>query len=563
MGLFRSQDTPRSGFRRATFGTLLIIGGIVTGAFVGVPRLHQSLTASHTPVPLDCIELLREGLPEHSSMVVLRDAQVHPPGELGFDAPGPAPPSMAAKVQSVLANRRAAPLLDRLVRGDVLPRGMLKRSGRQPLRLSQGRETAKVASEEIEQTGTLKVHVSEDPTWKLVCTTADYLKLPVPQSVKQSAEIPHFSLHPASLIGTSREASVWVLGGGCSLALGLILCGSSSLGWWVLLSPLAAVLGLPGVWLRNGRGNRLTWMVSFALGVVCLAAGYHLAITMGRFAQAGGVWLWQAAGLIALAGGVAAILGTMLSIRGARSNSSSHAHANMASVERGKRTAKKHSQRRKGADEEPDTMFEPRPEALLSKIGTSDYTRRYVDPQLHVSPNMEPPSDVQIQTASLERLQFDSPLIIEIGRGEGTIEATVQIGCQNLVLALTDHLNGHLRLRTVSFLADGHVVLSGNGQDDRLAKPIQGDASSLQVFDVSAAPKLVAGHLQTAAQIAERRHTKLMTLEPNEWRDLVHYSERCMANTLHQAHVEKWEITDAQYGRFAFPPREVAAPVLV
>ncbi|WP_144059027.1 hypothetical protein [Rhodopirellula sp. SWK7] len=560
MGLFRSSQSTRGGFRRASFGTLLIVCGIAAGVFAGVPMLHQSLTMTQTPVQLSCVELLRGGIPENTSIVVLRDAQVHPPGELELNVDGGAASPMLGKVQAVLAHPRAAVLVDRLVRGDVLPRGMTKRPGPQPLRLTPGRETAEAALNETKETGSLTVHVSEDPTAKLICKIADRLSLPIPDGMQQAAEIPSFSLKPASLIATQRDALLWCVGGGLSMAFGLILCGSSPIGWWAVLSPISALIGLPGVILRNGRGGFITWFLSLIAGGAALAAGYHLAFEMGRLGQAGGIWLWQSAGLLSASFGLAAILGTLLSIRSKRRMGDDN-HDALATMVPSVTSSSTKKHRRNTENEE--SSAEPRPAALQSMISTNDYTRRYLDPRLNVSVNMETAADVQKQTESLERLQFDSPLIIEIARGEDTIEATVQVGCRNLVLAMTDCLDENLRLRMVSILEDGHVVISGNGADERLTDTTDGDTSSLRMHVTGKAAKLVTKHLEVAAEIAEKRRTKMVLLEPNEWRDVIHYSERCMADTLHHAHLEKWDISSASYGRFAFPPQEVSIPAMV
>ncbi|MCM2371196.1 hypothetical protein [Aporhodopirellula aestuarii] len=555
MGLFRSSHSDRGGFRRASFGTLFVVGGIAAGVLMGVPMMHQSMTSTHAPVSLSCIELLRDGIPKHTSIIILQDAQVHPPGEMALNLGEQADSPMLGKVQTVLAHPRAAVVVDRLVRGDVLPRGMTRRPGPQPLRLSPGRETADVALKETEETGALVVHVSEDPTAKLICKAASGLSLPIPESMRRAAEIPAFSLHPASLIAAPREAWSWCVGSVLAIVLGLILCGSSQIGWWALFSPVSALIGLPGVILRGGRGGTITWTISLTVGFAGLAAGYHLAFEMGRLGQTGGIWIWQSAGLLAASCGAAAIVGTLLSIRAKRLHHTEDALSAITPAVNSKKSKRSRSKNDPSSDGPTTTS---RPAALQSMISANDYTRRYLDPRLNVSANMETNRDVQQQTDSLERLQFDAPLIIELARGEDTIEATVQVGCQNLVMAMTDCLDENLRLRMVSILDDGHVVISGNGEDDRLTQAISGDASSLQVFSTSKAAKLVTKHLEIAAEIAEKRHAKIVTLAPSEWRDLIHYSERCMADTLHHAHLEKWDISEASYGRFAFPPRDVA-----
>jgi len=564
MGLFRSQYSTRGGFRLATFGTLLIGSGIAAGVFVGMPKLHQSMALTDAPVSLTCIELLRDGVPENTSMVTLRDAQVHPPGELMIGSDEHPLPPMLSKMSGVLADPRATAMVDRLVRGDVSPRGVIRCDGPQPLGLSPGRETAEAATREIEETGSLTVHVSEDPTARLVCQAADYLQLAMPETMKQAASIPTYLLQPVSQIATRREASVWVLGGAVAVAIGFVLCGSASLGWWALFSPLGAILGLPGWILRSGRGGKLTWLITLSTGAAAIGGGFYLVVTLGRLGLPGGDWAWHSAGFLAVSWGAAAMIGTVLSIRANRGRSDSvDALAGITPAVENTRSKKKSKRTATQSDDSNQSMTESRPAALESMISRNDYTHRYLDSPLNVSTSMETVGEVQQQTANLEKLQFDAPLIIGIGRGEDAIEGTVQVGCRNLVLAMTDCFDEDLRFRMVSFLDDGHVVVSGNGQDPRLSETVNGDTASLRTFNVTDAAKMVTKHLEAAAEIAERRQTSLIELDPSEWRDMVHYSERCMADTLHHAYVEKWDISDEQYGRFGFPPRQVDAHVMV
>ncbi len=564
MGMFSSQDSNSGGFRRASFGTLLIVGGAVAGVCVGMPMLHQSYTATQTPVSMSCVELLRDGIPSETSMVSLIDAQVHLPGKVEIGLEGQPDSAALAKVQAVLALPHAQPLVDRMVRGDVLPRGMMKRPGPQPLRLSAGRDTAKAAAEEVQQTGELFVHVSVDPTAKLILQASQALQLPLPDRFQLAADIPAYTLQPASLILPRQDAYLWVGGGALALVMGWILCGSSSIGWWGLCSPISALLCLPGFPLRRGRGNKMTWLLALTTGVAGLAGAYHLINTMGHFGQSGGVWIWQSAGLLVGTFAVATILGTVLSIRAKhRSELSSDPFASMAPSAKKKKSKGRRSSKYDDVDADAEAMLNAKPAQLQSMLATNDYARRYLDPRLSVSVNVQTSAAVQAQTESLERLQFDAPLIIEFSRGEDTIEATVQVGCRNLVMAMTDSLNDHLRLRMVSMLEDGHVVISGNGEDERLTTALNDETTSLRVFPTSQAAKLVTKHLEEAADIAQHRQTKIVLLDPSEWRDLIHYSERCMADTLHHAHVEKWDIADAHYGRFSFPPRVVTPPVLM
>ncbi|WP_404310564.1 hypothetical protein [Neorhodopirellula lusitana] len=556
MGLLRPTHKTRSGFRRASLGTLLLIGGGVAGLLIGMPKLHQSLTAEQAPQELTCVELLQGGIPTDTAVVTLTDAVVHPPGKINtdnLDGENAVTPALGG-ITKLLADPRAEKLVDRLVRGDVLPRGIPKRGDYQPLKLSLGRQIAELAQEEIGKTGKLTVHVSADPTSRWVSQAAGLLSIELPEKLAKQAEMPAYTLHPASLIGSRRDAMFWVGGGAVAMVLGFILCGSAPLGWWMFVSPIGAVLGLPGIFIRNGRGNFLTWFLGIIVGGASLAGAYHLAVTMGGFGQASGTWWLAAAGLLAGCFGTAAILGTCLSFRNRR-------RGGLGADQLANLGVDSNSKPRRNAA--PQTNEVSKPVQLQSMIAKPEYARRYLDPKLSVSIEMETAEEVSTQTKSLEKLQFDAPLIIEVCAGEHTCTGTVQVGCQNMVMATTDEYEGDMHIRMTSVLEDGHLVVSSDGRDGRLVEPINGDATSVRIYEVTKAAKLVTKHLEEAAKIAEKRKTTLVMLDPSEWRDIIHYSERSLAATLRDAHHEKWDITNAHYGRFNFPPTPVTMPAMV
>lgn len=557
MGFFRTQSSTRSGFRRASFGTLLCLSGAFVGVCVGVPKLHQVLSVSEAPIEMQCLELLRSGIPEQSSLITLTDATIHPPGEIEIPAENSAVPGLT-KMQALLADPRAKGLVDQIVRGDVLPNGVPHRPGHQPLKLSLSRQTAATAQDEVARTGKLTVQVSEDPTARTIGKVAGWLKMPLPETLADQTDLPAYTLHPASMIGTRQEAMAWTIGGALALAMGLVLCGSAKIGWWAILSPIAVILGLPGLPYRNGRGNLLTRLLGFIVGLASIAGGYHLAITLGLLGQPGGQWLLQSAGLIAASFGIACLVGMVVNFRAVRSQSSSSASLDSFG-KKGKKKSK--AARERDFQEQMVDQTSDKPSQLQKMLKTSDYTRRYFDSKLSISLETEASGDLGEQNKALEKLQFDSPLLIEHCAGEDIIQATVQIGCRNLVMVFLEAIDDEVRLRLTSILEDGHVVISSGGADDRLCTDVSGESTTVNAFKSSKATRLVTKHLERAATIAEKRETKMVVMDPNEWRDVMHYSERCLAQTMHEEKLERWDIANANYGRFEFPPTRVLMPV--
>lgn len=557
MGLFRTQTSTRSGFRRASLGTMLTTAGVVASVFVGLPKLHQSLSVSQSPAEMTCFELLQSGIPEQTSLVVLTDAAIHPPGEVELPSSAENVNPALAKMQALLASPRAKSLVDQMVRGEVLPRGVPKRGGHQPLKLSFSRETAKMAQEEVAQTGTLTVQVTKDPTAKLICQAARWGKLKLPEALAAQEDLPAYTLHPISQVGSTNHSLIWVVAGGLAVAIGLVLCGSARLGWWFILSPVGVILGLPGIPLRSGRGNRVTWLAGLAVGIAAVLGAYQLMIQMGGLGQPQGHWWLQAAGLLSASIGLAALVGTYFSIRTARVSRLSMDALDGFASSKSKSIRDANGNSGGIASESSEDAY-----ALKSAKESSNYTRRYLDPKLSVSIETQTTGDLEQQNKSLEKLHFDSPLIIETCVADERMEATVQFGCRNLVLATIGSIDGEIQIRMTSVLEDGHVVLSSNGSDDRIATDLDCEFVSLRSFSGTIVAKLVTKHLEVAATIAEQRGSKLVTFDPSEWRDLIHYTERCLADGLHHAKIEKWDVANGHYGRFNFPPSEVATPAL-
>lgn len=556
MGLFRTKTSTLSGFRRASVGSMLTLGGVVASIFVGLPKLHRALSVSQPPAEMTCLELLQSGIPKQTSLVVLTDAAVHPPGDIELPNQAENSNPALAKVQSLLADPRAKSVVDQLVRGDVLPRGVPNRGGHQPLKLSLGREAAEIAQEDIDKSGSLTVQVTEDPTSRLVCQAASWFKLELPESLVAQKDLPSYTLHPVGKIGSTRDALFWVVAGGLAITIGMISSGSARFGWWFVLSPFGFILGLPGIPLRNGRGNRMTWFASFMFGILGLAAAYQLMIVMGGLGQPQGQWWLQAAGLLCATLGLAALIGTYLSARAVPMNKLSIDTLDVSASSKSKSSKGKISSVEREADLQNQIAAEP--DKLSSMKAASAYTRRYMDPKLSVSIETQATGELREHNQKLEKLHFDSPLIIETCVDDQRREATVQVGCRNLVLATISMIEDETQTRMTSVLADGHVVMSSNGSDERVGADLDGDFVSLRSFDGTSVSKLVTKHLEIAATFAEQRASQLVPLEPNEWRDLIHFTERCLADALHHAKIEKWDVSNGHYGRFCFPPGEVA-----
>ena len=553
---FRASPYGRRNARRAVFGSLLCVVGFVAGGLIGVGKLHRSLVVDSPIESMSCLQLVKGGAT--SPMVRLVDATVHVPPELSESIADADSSATMAKVRTVLSHPQAKPLVDQLVRGHITPTGMVRNDGPRFLQLGYGRDLAKTAQTLARNDGQLLVHASCDSTANILVTAASWLNLEMPESIQQASELPMHTLHPASTIEPLRVAASWFGGGLIALSLGLVLCGSAGLGRWALLCPTGAVLGLIGMPLRCGRGNRWTQFLALLTGFSLFAAAYYLAVQqgglLGRWSVGPSVWWMQLAGFVSAAVGLAAIMGAAANARSKRRSLIPHDITPSVTKERSRTSSKKAAARMKIAEEAPSTP-------LISLKPATTFTRRYMDPRLSVSPAMTPSEEVAKHTDLLQKHDFEEPLLVEISRNGMACDATVQVGCRQLVLAMTDKVGNEMRWRMVSVLDNGHVVTTVSNGYDSLPESRQHDAATLQVVDVSKISKLLSKHLEAAANVAEEQKVQMVALESAEWRDIVHYSERCLADMMHHCGDEKWEILDSQFGRFAYPMQPVPSVV--
>ncbi|MEP4681903.1 MAG: MFS transporter [Rhodopirellula bahusiensis] len=581
-------SSKRRNTRRAAVGSVLFSAGLFCGTLVAVPKLHRALSSEQTPVEMTCAELVQNGIGE-SSVVRLTDATIAEPSEeMDFAMLEPDPSAAQAlpvgtgmrawmsgdkvamaksTISKTLKHPRSKKLIDQMVRGEVIPRDFVGASMPQPLKLSPGRDIAALALEEVKTTGTLTAFVTEDPTSKWIAKSGDYLGVELPEPFVKSAEMDQYSLHPISQTESISNAGIWIGASAFSMTIGWLLCSSAGWGLWILFCPVAAIVGVFGIPLRSGRGNRVTWMLAFFVGAFSLAAAYGLAFVLGGLGQAQSMWTMQAAGFIAACAGMAIWLGIRGSIKTKRSMVLSpgslddlflpkKGRAKKAKPSEKQKRAKKSSGTDVDADQYATTGV--RQDALQETLNkNASYSRKYLDPRLSVPANAQASPEAMEHNLLWQKADFEEPLLVEIGRGDAACQATIQVGCQNLVLGMTDELDGQVRLRMISVLEDGHCLVSVDDSYPDLQNGGANEQATLSVYESVKAPKLLAKHLENAADLAEKRSSGLVTLDSNEWRDVVLLTERVLKSVLHDEGHQKWEIYDMTYGRFSYPVQDV------
>ncbi|MEM6778046.1 MAG: hypothetical protein AAF670_10355 [Planctomycetota bacterium] len=541
--IFRTTHHSRRNARFATVGTAMVLGGFWAGGLVGVGKLQRAMTAMQPPQSMTCIELVQNGVGD-TSIIRLVDATVHKPAPIEPVPADEVTSTVVQRVQTILAHPKVQPWADRLVRGHITPTAaVVRETSPKLLQLGMGRHLSEVAFAEADRTGELVVHATPDITPTILVGAMDWLELDTPPQLRKTASMPSFTLHPVSQISPLPNAIGWFAGGVVVMALGLVMCGSASLGRWIILCPVGAAIGLAGVPLRSGRGGRFTRLLASILGLGLMGLGYYLLVQAGGLGQSSGIWEIQVAGAMATATGLAALLGAICNARTQRVDSQSlltwpNPHADASASNRGEAI---------GVTAMPSSMQ-----------STPSYCRKFCDPRLGVALDESRHQALAPHTDALKKCDFEPPLYIDIGRSSGTSDASVQAGCRNVVLATTERVTNQDHFRLMSVLENGHVVITMNEVDPSPAKSLSHDSATLTVLSQKRVGKVLEKHLAIAAEVGESTGTQLVPLESNEWREIIGYCERCLADVLHQHGEENWDIGAAEYGRFAFPLRPVA-----
>ncbi len=206
------------------------------------------------------------------------------------------------------------------------------------------------------------------------------------------------------------------------------------------------------------------------------------------------------------------------------------------------------------------------PAALKQRIGqpAGGHARRYVDTRLRVLDGHRVADEVSAQSELLCQIGFDTPLAVEVQRAGGEFAAAIQLGCQGWILSMisTRILGGQIEstsvaTRMVSVLADGRLVMTIADDEDTLGSS-QSEVGVLHCSAGRIATDILGEHLAQIESVTMSTGHGPVSLDHSEWRDVVMYGDRCAAAIRHAARVQRWDITEAGFGRFFYPPQPVA-----
>ena len=440
----------------------------------------------------------------------------------------------------------------------------LDRRGRIVMRADDS--TVSAARMELQQTGGLVGVVSRDELVHRmfdVLTTcgADLSKVPQLQSMKRLDNYPYVvrPIDTADIAFTNRKQKAQqFLAIACgATAVGLVIAGSGGVGIisWILFT-IPVVFCVPGTFLRYGRGNLFTRMLYFVSGVALIGGGYYFTFFEDKIASPTTDPLFAPLGFLLASFGAAAVLGAMVNQWGGGTKATA---ANMDTALKTRSTPNsKTAQVLQEAAQRSGTKVAP-------GLRLEQPVTRYQDPHFMIAAESSVAEPMALLATGFEALDFEAPLVLDVGDAEDSEKQTMQVGCRNLVLAVNTTATGdadtssapQTQTRLFSVLDSGQVVVTLSA-----GTPARADerkhSGGIVVLAKSADPsKLLSAHLENTVAAAEVAGTSICSLHPGEWRDVYAYGHRVLADVGHQNGDNSYKVFPSTHGRFQFPVQPV------
>jgi hypothetical protein len=565
-------------------GGLLAWAGMVGGVLLTTPQYHLSLTMKEEPVEMTWHQLVEQGLTDNTHVRLLDVAleKNEPSGffeeMLNFD-PESTVEDQQAVFEEFAPEMDFSQVLDEVTRPlKVYPQGEDADLFPASIVVPNNGWAAELAAEEIEATGTLTgrftisdgtdfstqiaksllsatqameqsadggaaasdndADLGEDATLVVTSDEDPSERLSAPGLGGQEAEIgTTYVFEPSGSLISASEAGQWFWLSGLAAAVGLVLCGAGgpSIACCVFFQ-VPSILSIFGYPMRYGRATKTTRITYAALGVGLIIYGYKTMIVEARFGQPDGDLIMSALGFIPTFFGAAALLGAVSNVVVNRFNISLEPQANKK-------------------------KYEP-PISLSAACSLepieSDRAIPFQDRHLTAT-DQSLPEELNSIAFSLASVGFESAEHMTYVEGLEPTSVLIQLGCQDMVVADIERVEGVLQSRLISVLHDGMTVitLSKNypvGQEMRFG------TSGQYLRSRSSDPiDMLSAHLEQAVTMAEKRDTSVITIDPSETVDVAEFGRRVFAHIRAQYGEENVEVEPALYGRFQFPPQPIPA----
>ncbi len=561
---------------------LVIIGGIlawvglVGGVLVTTPQYHMAMTMKEEPVEMTWQELVDNGLTDNSHVRLLDVAidQEEPSGffeemmdfdaELAGDEEELQQQAFEDFAEEFAQNVDFGQVIDTIMQPlKVYPKDQDPADFPAKVVVPISGWATEVAIDEVETSGTLTGRFTlSDGTdlpmklAKVFMTTAmaaqqaeldagkktdqaesDQAEAGVDQAEAEQPAEPalKYVYEPVFAIPPESEAQQWFWLSGIAVVLGMVICGAGGPSipccFFFQVPSILSIFGYP---LRYGRAGKTTRMVYTVIGFALIGYGYETMIVEGKFGQIDGDMVRASLGFVPTFVGAAAVLGAGTNMIVQRLNISLDPATNKKKYE-------------------PKISLS---EACSLEPAEAQSACQFTD--RYLMPSGDPlPEEMQQVAAALRSVGFEEPESIVCQDGLESRPVLIQLGCQDMVVADVEKIDGKLQTRLVSVLHDGITIVTLSSNISVEKETRFGTSGQYHQSQHDDPIEMFSAHLEQTIGMAEKRDTAVVTFDPSEAADVSSFGRRVLADIRTQYGEENTEVGSASYGRFHFPPRPV------
>ena len=548
MGYSGYETTPPRPFRILAGGILALVCGFF-GIFEVTYQFHRATAMSEGPVEMDFNTFLQNG-PGENAFIKVTGVDLYDPteqfledleafdgtdGEGLFDDLDPDSPEAIARLMESHLNGAdpVEAIVDAIQPTKVIPFGADPKTVPAKLVLTHGGYDIGEAHRQIELDNSLSGLLRERSRGEVMMSMFGFDVDDVDANMN-GADDPRFGIEPIEEAPDVSMASSNFLFTGLGMAFGLILCCSGGASIYTLwYFPLPSIISLAGYPMRYGRGGTQTRVIYFVIGSVLFGWGYRLMVYDGGFGTIDSNPFAQALGFAVMFTGVAACLSVPCQMLTRRFLDSMDV------------------QPRK---KQPKLTFEQAC-SLEPVVKMADYD----DDELSESTAVTRPAGLKDNVDRLIAAGFSRPGTWVWHREEEVAPAAIQLGCQEMIVSDIEWSEDQqkLRSRLTSVLGDGMTIVTVSSNFD-VQESRTGSNGIYQKAMSDEPAEMLAMHLERVVSLAESRKTSVVAFEEKEIRNVAQLGRRAFTDVRSQYGEILTAVGEKKYGRFSFPPKEVA-----
>lgn len=527
-------------------GGMIAWGGILSGFFITTPELHRSLTTSEQPVEMTWQQLVDNGLTDNCHVrlvdVALEERRLDEAldGEIAED--------LAEMMEAMAVFQEMGPWGDNLMTMfiKVYPKDRNPADVPEKVVIPVTPWSMDAAFAEVKESGTLTGRFSLTSEDGFENQLAEFFMGDQPawlEGQNQPIREPHYIYEPLSSVTKLADARNWFCLSFLAVVLGLVIngAGGPSIACCIFFQ-VPSILSLLGYPMRYGRAGTMTRIIYAFIGVGLTSYGYQSMFVAGRIGHLDGHIGACVVGYLQMSIGSAALLGALINLLAEKLN-----------VSIDPKSSKKKNAAPKITLEQACAMHPPEAEAAKS----------YVDPELVTDSDSTTPESLGPIRETLSALEFSDPEPVAWHRADGSQPALIQLGCQEMVLADVQLIDGQPQSRLVSVLHDGMAIITLSPNFPNTASRRFGSAGLYTVGETDGLQAMLSSHLQQTIEMAEKRDTSVVSIDPSETIDVCLLARRVLNDIRTQYGEENLEVGPGNYGRFRFPPQPVSQSALM